>query len=102
MELSIHTGLSCTEKAELSWWWRNLSGWQEERTSPAPLLQNTLPCCWPAPEMAATLENSRPATLSLSIIMSRAWTHMMVGAVTFLPALWTPPAVRYSGNMESK
>ena len=40
--------------------------------------------------------------LSLSINMSMAWTHMMVGEVTFRPFEWTPPEVRYSGNIESK
>ena len=85
VEESIQTGESWTEKAEASCSCMNLSGCNPARMSSAPCLQNTEPCCCPAPDMAATLANSTPATLSLSSSMSRAFTHMMVGAVTLLP-----------------
>ncbi len=65
--------------------------------SSAPVRQYTEPCCWPAPDKAATLDMSMPWIRTFSKRRSRAFTHMIVGEVTlpFCPS-WNPWWVLYS------
>lgn len=43
---SIHTGELATEKAEVNWVCRKLSGFRDMSNSSAPVCQQTVPCCW--------------------------------------------------------